>query len=107
MNPNWQPGHGGEFNHLAPSRKPVGSSQRQQDILFANNPDFEIPGVGMPGRSGRGGYGPPRGGRVPGRGPMRPPPPSVLDGLDGNGRYPSGPPPMGMPGPGPANMREI
>lgn len=103
MNPNWQPGHGGEFNSLGPMQRQ--NQQRRQDLLFSNNPDFELPGMGparggMRGR-GRGGY---MGSRQPG--PMRPPPPSVLDEIGNDGRYPA---PISQNGPGPSGgvMREI
>lgn len=106
MNPNWQPGHGGEFNSFGPN--PRQHQQRRQDMLFSNNPDFEIPGVGPPrgntmrGR-GRGGYvmGP----RQPG--PMRPPHPSVLEDMGGDGRYPAPMPPPNGPGSNGGVMREI
>lgn len=104
MNPNWQPGHGGEFNSFGPNQRQ--HQQRRQDLLFSNNPDFELPGMGPPrgngmrGR-GRGGY---MGPRQPG--PMRPPPPSVLDDMGNDGRYPA---PMSQTGHGSNGgvMREI
>lgn len=110
MNPNWQPGHPDGFNSFGPGGNRIVQErqrQRQQDILFAGNPDFELPGMGPP-RSGniRGGY---RGlGRGGGgyRAPMRPPHPSVLDSMGPDGRYPSPvPPPTGMSGGG--SMREV
>ncbi|KAK5084424.1 regulator of ime2 [Lithohypha guttulata] len=112
MNPNWQPGHGGEFNQFAP-QPDRRHQQRKQDILFSNNPDFEIPGMGPPrgtrpgyrgGRGGGSGYGP---GPGPRGGPMRPPPPSVLETMGADGRYPG--PAMGspVPGQGSGSVREI
>lgn len=104
MNPNWQPGHGGEFNSFGPSQRQ--NQQRRQDMLFSNNPDFELPGMG-PVRGGgyrgrgRSGYA---GGSQPG--PMRPPHPSVLDNIGGDGRYPAPVPPAG-PGSNGGVMREI
>lgn len=96
MNPNWQPGHGGEFNSFGPSQRH--HQQRRQDMLFSNNPDFELPGVGPPRNNrGRGGY---TGGRQPG--PMMPPHPSILDGMGSDGRYPAP-----VPGPNGGVMREI
>ena len=111
MNPNWQPGHGGEFNNFGPG--PMRQQQRRQDILFSNNPDFEVPGVGPP--RGRGGF---VGGGFSGRGraaymgrqngPMRPPPSSVLDALGNDGRYPMPMPPVGASGAGGSGvMKEI
>lgn len=92
MNPNWQPGYGGEFNSFGPAPGPGRQhQQRKQDMLFSGNPDFELPGFGQPrgggyrGR-GRGGYG--RAGA-----PTKPLHPSVLEGLSGDGRYPSPVPP--------------
>lgn len=93
MNPNYQPGHGENFNQFGPAPGPGPDrrqQQRRQDILFSGNPDFELPGMGPP-RSrpvnfrGRGGYGmggPPR--------PMNrgPPPPAMVDGMGADGRYP-------------------
>lgn len=87
MNPNWQPGHGGEFNNLGPANVRH-QQQRRQDMLFSNNPDFELPGMGPPRNRGVG-YGPRgRGGPMLRNGPMRPPPPSVLEGMGADGRYP-------------------
>lgn len=104
MNPNWQPGHGGEFNSFGPSQRQ--NQQRRQDVLFSNNPDFEIPGVGPP--RGAGGRGRGRGGYMGMRqqGPMRPPHPSVLDDMGSDGRYPGPMAPMG-PGSSGGVMREI
>jgi hypothetical protein len=94
VNPNWKPGHGGEFNSLAPMRRPVGGQvQAKRDVLLAGNPDFEIPGMVPPGRrGGRGGY---RGGMGGGPPRMGPPPASAMGGMAGDGPYPRGPPPMG------------
>ena len=110
MNPNWQPGHGGEFNQFGPGPGPRpdrGHQQRRQDILFSGNPDFELPGMGPPrarggfsgGNRGRGGYGGGYGG------PRRPPHPSVLENMGDDGRYPAPMPPPGASNAG--SMREI
>lgn len=113
MNPNWQPGQPDGFNSFGPGNNRVlqeRQRQRQQDILFSGNPDFEIPGM-RPPRTGqiRGGYrGMGRGGAGYSgpRGPMRPPPPSVLESMDSNGRYPQPMPPSGgMDGAG--TLREV
>jgi hypothetical protein len=107
VNPNWRPGNGGEFNSFAPRRPPGGRElQMRRDVLLVNNPDFELPGMGPPGRMGPrggGGRGMMRGGMNSGPGPMgrMPPPPSAFDGT-GDGRYPAPvPPPVGPP---PMNM---
>ena len=88
VNPNWRPGNGGEFNSLAPMRRPVpAQAQARRDVLLAGNPDFEIPGMGPPNRrGGRGGF---RGGGM-GSGPGRMPPPGMA--LTADGPYPRGPP---------------
>jgi len=107
VNPNWRPGYPGEVGNFGPAsaptygqpgimRKPVGmgmqarqEQQNKKDLLFAGNPDFEIPGMG-PNRRGRGGGigGTMRGGgghgRIPGGGVG----PSVVSG-GGDGRYPT------------------
>lgn len=89
VNPNWRPGNGGEFSSLGPMRKQQNQQQqRRQDMLFAGNPDFELPGMGPPRgtRPGaRGGY---RGSM--GSGPGRPLPASAVGGPDG--RFPTEPP---------------
>ena len=113
MNPNWQPGQPDGFNSFAPASNRAlqeRQRQRQQDILFAGNPDFELPGMGGP-RSGnmRGGYrgvGRGGGGYSGPRGPMRPPHPSVLEDMGPDGRYP---PPMQPPSgvSGGTSMREV
>ena len=108
MNPNWQPGHGGEFNSLGPAPQPDRRQQQKQDVLFANNPDFELPGAMPRGRGGFRGRGFGNTGPTSYRGPMRPPPPSVLDNMGADGRYPpSAPPPGSQVGPGGGIMREI
>lgn len=104
MNPNWQPGHGGEFNNFGPNQRQ--NQQRRHDVLFSNNPDFEIPGVNTP--RGGGGRGRGRGGYMGMRqqGPMRPPHPSVLEDMSSDGRYPA-PTPLAGPGSNGGVMREI
>ncbi|KAF1983808.1 pali-domain-containing protein [Aulographum hederae CBS 113979] len=82
VNPHWAGGgpnyaygpHGG--SNLGPG--PQGPRRGREDVLLAGNPDFQLPGVGAPGRGGRGGG---RGG-APGRsqGPV--------GGLTGVSRYP-------------------
>jgi hypothetical protein len=115
MNPDWRPGHPDGFNAYGPSNNKVlqeRQRQRQQDVLFAGNPDFELPGMGPPrGGNPRGGYrGVARGGGGGAyggpRGPMRPPPASVLEDIGSDGRYP---PPMPPPGglSGGVSMREV
>lgn len=91
MNPNYQPGHGDNFNQFAPGPGPDRrQQQRRQDVLFSGNPDFELPGMGPP-RSrpgnfrGRGGYG--MGG--PARPMNRGPPPPMIDNIGADGRYPA------------------
>ena len=102
VNPNWRPSNGGDFSGYGPMRRPPGTGrdpQLRRDVLLAGNPDFEIPGMGPPGRmgprSGRGGGGMMRGGMM-GPGPQRLPPPGALDGNSGEGRYPV-PVPVGSP----------
>jgi len=109
VNPNWRPGNGGEFNSFGP-RRPPGSQEQQmrRDVILANNPDFEIPGMGPNARMGpRAGGGPSGRGmmRNGGPGPMgrMPPPPNTFDG-GGDGRYPAPvPPPQPQP-PGPPHI---
>ena len=95
INPNWRPGNGGEFSSLGPARRQ--NPQMRRDVLLAGNPDFEIPGIGGPGRAfagrGRGGM---RGGMMGGGAPGRIPPASAV-GMGADGRYPMAPLP---PGPG-------
>ena len=100
VNPNWRPGQPGEFNSLAPMRRPPpAQAQARRDVLLAGNPDFEIPGMGPPGRrGGRGGGGGFRGGM--GGGPGRLPPASGM-GMGIDGPYPRGPSQMG------GDLREI
>lgn len=89
VNPNWRPGPGGppgHFHGLA-AYQGVGNSgvssasaamRRKEDVILSANPDFSLPGVGLPGRGrGRG-----RGGR----GGMMIPPSAT--GLTPAGRYP-------------------
>lgn len=100
VNPNWRPGNGGEFGSHGPMRRR--ELQAKRDVLLAGNPDFEIPGMGGPGRMntrGRGGGGM-RGGMLGAPPPRIPPASAVGAGVDG--RYPMGPPP-----PGPGSVREI
>ncbi len=98
VNPNWRPGNGGEFNSLAPMRRPLpAQAQARRDVLLAGNPDFEIPGMGPPHRRGGrgGGGGGFRGGGM-GVGPGRMPPPGAGSmggmGFTADGPYPRGPP---------------
>ena len=98
MNPDWQPGHGGEFNNFGPPAD-RGYQQRRHDALFQGNPDFELVGSGPP--RVRGGY---RGGYGRGGAPRRPLPPSTLDTVTGDGRYPAPVPSMNAPA---GSMREI
>jgi len=106
VNPNWRPGNGGEFSSLGPARRR--EHQVKRDVLLAGNPDFEIPGMGGPGRTGgnrgRGGGGAGMRGApmMMDVGPRRIPPASAV-GAGADGRYPMGPPPQSMPG----GMREI
>ncbi|KAK5197494.1 regulator of ime2 [Exophiala xenobiotica] len=103
VNPNWRPGNGGEFSSLGPMR-PRREHQVKRDVLLAGNPDFEIPGMSVPGRMGpREGRGGMRGGMTMGGGPPRIPPASAV-GAGVDGRYPMGPPP---PPAGPGSMREM
>lgn len=90
VNPNWRPGHGGEFNNLGPRRP----QQAKQEVLLANNPDFELmpPPARFNGRGGRAGF---RGGPTGGGGGGRMLPPSAL-AMSGDSPYP-----------GPSTMREI
>lgn len=86
---------------LGAGRVPLpGERERERDVLLQNNPDFEIPGMRPPGRSGGGGGGggmglggPPNGGgRMPVQTQMHMPP--DMNGMPGNGgltgggRYP-------------------
>lgn len=92
VNPNWRPGHGGEFNNFGP-RRPQ-QQQARHDVILANNPDFEL--VPPPARfGGRGPRGAFRGGLVGGPSGGRMPPPSAL-GMGNDSPYP-----------GPGTMREI
>ncbi|KAF7510584.1 hypothetical protein GJ744_006196 [Endocarpon pusillum] len=100
VNPRWRTG--GEDMRGMPSgppgppsamRRPVpanagygGPTRENRDVLLQGNPDFEVPGMGPPGRSG------PLPGGV-GRVPMQRPPPEMdmngpVTGLTGAGRYP-------------------
>ena len=98
VNPNWRPGFGGEFNSLAP-RKPVPQqTSMRRDVLLAGNPDFEIPGMGPPGRRARGGM---RGGGMASAGRMPP-----ASGIAGIGLGPEGPYPRAEP-PAMRDVREI
>ena len=89
VNPNWRPGYGGDFGGPGPMRK-QSNTQARRDVLLDGNLDFQLPGMGPPGRRpprGRGGYGPGMynaGGRMPPPGTAMPP--SV------DGPYPRGPP---------------
>jgi len=107
VNPNWRPGYPGEVGNFGPGsapayglpgvmRKPVGmgmqarqEQQNKKDLLFAGNPDFEIPGMG-PNRSGRGGGvgGGMRAGGGQGRILGAGMGPSAVSG-GGDGRYPT------------------
>lgn len=89
VNPNWRPGHGGEFNSFAPRRPAPQQAQMRRDVLLAGNPDFEIPGM-TPNRRGRGGY---RGGAMGGP-PRMPPPASAMSGMGAEGPYPRAEPPV-------------
>ena len=62
-----------------PTRRPVGGGSNKDDVLLQNNPDFQIPGMKMPGRSG---YG-----RTGGQGLAGLPSASQADGM--GGRYPA------------------
>lgn len=74
VNPNWRPGYGGDFNNLPPARRPSNTQARLLDA----NPDFQLPGMGPPGRrpppAMRGGFGPGMNtGRMPPPGTALPP----------------------------------
>ena len=106
VNPNWRPVPNDMMNMPPPGammgRRPVPPSQQQQNVLFDNNPDFNLPGVG-PGRSRGGGMqggpnmmrgGGGMGGMMPPQHPPRVPSAqsSVLGpyaGIGNAGRYPT------------------
>lgn len=98
VNPNWRPGFGGEFNSLAPRKPLPQQTSMRRDVLLAGNPDFEIPGMGPPGRRARGGM---RGGGMAGGGRMAP-----ASGIAGMGLGPEGPYPRAEP-PVMRDVREI
>ncbi|KAK5133469.1 hypothetical protein LTR08_007711 [Meristemomyces frigidus] len=90
INPNWRPGPGPGYAGSAMGGggvPPVSASaaQRQrEDVILNANPDFSLPGMGLPGRSGG------RGGGKGGRGGL------MMRGNQGNpggltpqGRYPT------------------
>lgn len=84
INPNWD-------GPRAPP-PPLLLQQQQQrrgpgrdDIVLGGNPDFSLPGVGPPGRGGRGGF---RGRGGAGMGPPREAGPSAGFGMTPQGRYP-------------------
>lgn len=91
VNPNWRPGYGGEFNQFGPAPSQRNDrSQVRQDMLLANNPDFELPGMGPRMGAGirSGGRGGMRGSPMGMGGVQRVPlPPSALS-MGGDGRYP-------------------
>lgn len=108
VNPNWRPGYGGDFNNFPPARR---QSNTQARLLDAN-PDFQLPGVGPPGRrpppSSRGGYGM-NPGRMPPPGAAMPPLAGVPidDGLNSVPASSDGPYPRGAPMIPTEGVREI
>ncbi|CAK3777757.1 pH-response regulator palI RIM9 [Lecanosticta acicola] len=85
VNPNWRPGPGmappGMASTLGGSSASA-AQRRKEDVILNANPDFSLPGVGLPGRGrgrGRGGAASLRGG------PMA----AATSGLTPDSRYPT------------------
>ncbi|KAK5114261.1 hypothetical protein LTR85_010326 [Meristemomyces frigidus] len=93
INPNWRPGPGSYAGSAIGAPSSASAVQRRrEDVILNANPDFSLPGMGPPGRSGgrgRGRGGPGMGMRGAMRGAPRSPSSPTAMGLTPNGRYPN------------------
>ena len=82
VNPNWRPGPPGYGPGYGSGNTTASAAQRRkEDVILSANPDFSLPGIGLPGGRGRG--------RGRGGGGIAP-----ATGLTPAGRYPT--PDVGM-----------